>query len=156
MTIDALRRGRLALAAATLIATLAACGDEPAGPAAPSAGPTSAAATATPAGDAPTPTAAPASPPPAATPAVDKEITVTVARKKVTPPTGRVQVAKGNLVRVTVTSDVADELHVHGYDLSAKLPAGKPASIEFRTDRTGLFEVETHETHLVLFQLVVR
>ena len=104
--------------------------------------------------DAPSPSAAAASSVAAA--AVDKEVVVTVAKRKVTPPTSRVEVAKGNLVRITVTSDVADELHVHGYDKTLKLPPGTPASIELRVDRTGLFEVETHSSHLVLFQLVVR
>jgi FtsP/CotA-like multicopper oxidase with cupredoxin domain len=92
----------------------------------------------------------------AALPAVDKEIVVTVAGNKVTPPTGRIEVRQAATVRITVTSDVADELHVHGYDLQATLPAGQPASIDLRADRTGLFEVETHASHLVLFQLVVR
>ncbi|GAB3933721.1 hypothetical protein GCM10027614_05310 [Micromonospora vulcania] len=87
---------------------------------------------------------------------MDRQITVTIAKRRVDPPTGRVTVGKGQLVRITVTSDVADELHVHGYDLGARLPAGKAASVEFRADKTGLFEVETHETELVLFQLVVR
>jgi len=98
---------------------------------------------------------APSAPPPAVA-AVDKEIVVTVADKKVTPPTGRIEVRRGATVRITVTSDVADDLHVHGYDLTTSLPAGQPAAIDFRADRTGLFEVETHDTHLVLFQLVVR
>ncbi|MET8119818.1 hypothetical protein [Micromonospora sp. NPDC005291] len=92
----------------------------------------------------------------ASTPAADRQITVTIAKRRVDPPTGRVTVGKGELVRITVTSDVADELHVHGYDLGARLPAGTPGSVEFRADKTGLFEVETHETELVLFQLVVR
>ncbi|MFI7594370.1 hypothetical protein [Micromonospora sp. NPDC049359] len=123
--------------------------------AAPSTAPTSAVAptpsvTPTMAGS-PTPT------PAASTPAaVDREITVTIAKRRITPPTGRVTVNKGQSVRITVTSDVADELHVHGYDLGARLPAGTPGSVEFRADKTGLFEVETHETELVLFQLVVR
>ncbi|MFF0152729.1 hypothetical protein [Micromonospora sp. NPDC005203] len=101
---------------------------------------------------APSPTA---SPTPSA-PAADREIVVTIAKRRISPPTGRITVDKGELVRITVTSDVADELHVHGYDLGARLPAGKPGSVEFRADKTGLFEVETHETELVLFQLVVR
>ncbi|MGW3603715.1 hypothetical protein [Micromonospora sp. NPDC005161] len=92
----------------------------------------------------------------ASTPAVDRQITVTIAKRRVDPSTGRVTVGKGELVRITVTSDVSDELHVHGYDLGARLPAGTPGSVEFRAEKTGLFEVETHETELVLFQLVVR
>ncbi|WP_433788569.1 hypothetical protein [Actinoplanes sp. CA-252034] len=92
----------------------------------------------------------------AATAVVDEEIVATVVDNKVTPPTSRIEVRQGATVRITVTSDVADDLHVHGYDLQTALPAGQPASIDFRADRTGLYEVETHGSHLVLFQLVVR
>lgn len=151
------------LVAGCLLTALAA-GCDPAGsPAAPgttAAAPAASASTASvPGTDAPSPAAGSTSTPPSVPPSpvpVDKDIVVTVAQRKVTPPTGRIGVAKGNLVRITVTSDVADELHVHGYDKTLRLPAGAPASIELRADRTGLFEVETHATHLVLFQLVVR
>ncbi|WP_406070192.1 hypothetical protein [Micromonospora sp. NBC_01638] len=139
---------------AALLVTGCGQGDGPS-VATPSTPPTSAAppiATAT----ASTPTPSPTPSATASTPAVDKEITVTIAKRRVAPPTGRVTVSKGQLVRITVTSDVSDELHVHGYDLGARLPAGTPGSVEFRADKTGLFEVETHETELVLFQLVVR
>jgi len=85
-----------------------------------------------------------------------KEITVTVASRKVTPPPGRIEVTKGQTVRITVTSDAADEAHLHGYDKEAGLKPGTPASIEFVADETGLFEMETHESGLQLFQLVVR
>jgi hypothetical protein len=106
-------------------------------------------ATVTPAPTTPSPTVS-------STPAVDREITITVARKKVTPAPGRVQVAKGSTVRITVTSDVKDSVHVHGYDLTFELSPGTPGSVQFRADQDGLFEVETHDTKLVLFQLLVR
>ncbi|WP_328653930.1 hypothetical protein OG598_08740 [Micromonospora sp. NBC_00330] len=145
------------LATATVAALLlAGCGhDDDPSVATPSTTPTSVApSSATP--TAPTPTATSTPSASASTTAVDQQITVTIAKKRVDPPTGRVTVSKGQLVRITVTSDVADELHVHGYDLGARLPAGTPGSVEFRADKTGLFEVETHESELVLFQLVVR
>ncbi|MEU8381775.1 hypothetical protein [Streptosporangium sp. NPDC048865] len=85
-----------------------------------------------------------------------KEITVTIAGRQVTPPPGRVEVTKGQTVRITVTGDAADEAHVHGYDKAADLKPGTPATIEFVADRDGLFEVETHDSKLQLFQLVVR
>ena len=87
---------------------------------------------------------------------VDNDIRVSIVKRKVTPPTGRVEVRKGALVRITVTSDAADNLHLHGYDLEVDLPAGQPASVQFRANQSGLFEVETHNTHLVLLQLMVR
>ncbi|MEV4120010.1 hypothetical protein [Micromonospora sp. NPDC049645] len=150
-------RTSAALAATALTALLlAGCGqDDDPSVATPSTTPTSAAPTSA---AATTPAATPTGTPSAAasTPAVDQQITVTIAKRRVDPPTGRVTVSKGELVRITVTSDVADELHVHGYDLGARLPAGTPGSVEFRADKTGLFEVETHDSGLVLFQLVVR
>ncbi|MEV7968251.1 hypothetical protein AB0O34_20045 [Sphaerisporangium sp. NPDC088356] len=85
-----------------------------------------------------------------------KEIAVTIAGRTVTPPPGRVDVTKGQTVRITVTSDVADVAHVHGYDKAANLQPGTPAKIEFVADQSGLFEVETHGTELQLCQLLVR
>ncbi|MDH2425424.1 hypothetical protein [Sphaerisporangium sp. TRM90804] len=85
-----------------------------------------------------------------------KEVAVTIAGRQVTPPPGRVEVAKGQTVRITVTSDVADEAHVHGYDKSAHLQPGTPGTVEFVADQSGLFEVETHGAKLQLFQLMVR
>ncbi len=85
-----------------------------------------------------------------------KEIAVTIAGRQVTPPPGRIDVTKGQTVRITVTGDAADEAHVHGYDKAADLKPGVPATIEFVADRDGLFEVETHDSKLQLFQLVVR
>ncbi|MEV1318988.1 hypothetical protein AB0J14_23240 [Micromonospora arborensis] len=148
-------RTSTALAAGVLTALLVTgCGqgDDPSG-ATPSTAATSAAS---PSAATTAPASAASPTPSASTPAVDREIIVTIAKRRVDPPTGRITVDKGKLVRITVTSDVSDELHVHGYDLGARLPAGTPGSVEFRADKTGLFEVETHETELVLFQLVVR
>ena len=141
------------LAVAVLLAVTGCGGDGPTTAAAPPAAATTAASASTVAD--PTISVSPPAPPPAVS-AVDKEIVVTVVDKKVTPPTSRIEVRRGAAVRITVTSDVPDDLHVHGYDMTKSLPAGQPASIEFRADQSGLFEVETHDTHLVLFQLVVR
>jgi hypothetical protein len=45
---------------------------------------------------------------------------------------------------------------VHGYDEKASLQPGAPATIELVADASRPFEVETHESELRLFQLVVR
>ncbi|MEV0993566.1 hypothetical protein [Nonomuraea sp. NPDC050202] len=81
---------------------------------------------------------------------------ITIAGGRVRPPPGWLEVAKGRQVSITVTSDVADELHVHGYDLVAELRPGVPATVRFTADLTGVFQVETHGGKLVLAQLAVR
>jgi hypothetical protein len=84
------------------------------------------------------------------------EIRVSVTDGTVQPSPRRVEVEKDSQVRLLVTSDVDDELHVHGYQIEAELEAGRPTAVEFAADQTGLFEVETHESELELLQLEVR
>ncbi|GAA2808902.1 hypothetical protein [Streptomyces showdoensis] len=96
-----------------------------------------------------TPTAPPATP-------AGRTLTITVSGDSVQPPPSRVELKKGERLTLRVTSDRADTLHVHGYDRELPLPAGTPATLTLTADRTGLFEVETHESGLVLTQLVVR
>lgn len=102
---------------------------------------------------APAPTGSPA--PPQA-PEADRTVTLTVRGGKVSPPTGRTELKRGERIALRVTSDRADTLHVHGYDKELALPAGQEATLVLTADRTGLFEVETHESGLVLTQLLVR
>ncbi len=84
------------------------------------------------------------------------EVSVSVQDGEVDPPTQRVEVEQGQQMRLIVTSDVDDQIHVHGFDVEAELQAGQPATVEFVADQTGLFEVETHETELLLLQLEIR
>lgn len=88
--------------------------------------------------------------------AADVTLSFTVTGGKATPGFQQVDVSKGQTVSITVTSDTADELHVHGYDKEVELPAGTPATVTFVADQTGQFEVETHESGLRLASLVVR
>ncbi|AVT28243.1 hypothetical protein C6361_00595 [Plantactinospora sp. BC1] len=92
---------------------------------------------------------------PAATGTVET-VTVTIAGGSVSPAPGRIEVTRGQTVRITTTSDVADMVHVHGYDRSVTLRPGVAGTVEFVADQDGLFEVETHGQDLQLFQLVVR
>ena len=84
------------------------------------------------------------------------EISVAVTDGKVEPKPHRVEVERDSQVRLIVTSDVDDELHVHGYEIEKELPAGEQVTIEFTADQAGVFEIETHETELQLAQLEVR
>jgi len=84
-----------------------------------------------------------------------QRIEVTVTGGQVSGDTGRVPVAAGEHVVLVVTSDVADELHVHGYDLEAELPPGTPATVEFDATIPGVFEVELHDAGTLLLSLQV-
>ncbi len=65
-------------------------------------------------------------------------------------------VARGDEVTVIVTSEVADEVHVHGYDVYADLTPGVPTEFTFTADIPGIFEVELEGSHELLFELEVR
>ena len=115
-----------------------------------------------------TETTAPASPGPADRPtgSPDAEettaspaatvLSVTIADGEVSPNAERAVVSRGSTVRIQITSDAADAIHVHGYDKEVKVSAGTPASLEFVADTTGRFEIETHETDKLVYELVVQ
>jgi len=83
-------------------------------------------------------------------------IRVAVKDGKVTPATHREPVAKGDTVKLVVTTDTADEVHVHGVDIEKETAPGKPVTITFVAKDAGIYEVETHESGLQLLQLEVR
>ena len=69
--------------------------------------------------------------------------------------TGREEVALGEQLVLRITSDVADQVHVHGYDVSQALPAGVPVEIALTATIPGGYEVELHDAGRALFQLRV-
>jgi hypothetical protein len=83
------------------------------------------------------------------------EITVSVQDGKVSPKPRRVEVEKDSQIRLLVTGDVDDEVHVHGFDIEEPLEAGRTTTVEFVVNEEGVFEVETHESELELLQLEV-
>lgn len=68
---------------------------------------------------------------------------------------GRHEVSVGDTVTIRVTSDVADHVHVHGYDLMADVGPGSQAEITFSADIPGVWEVELEEARLALLELQV-
>jgi hypothetical protein len=68
---------------------------------------------------------------------------------------GRIEVSLGDVVAVRVLADVADEVHVHGYDLTFATERGVPTLVTFTADAPGIFEVELEEAQIPLFELVV-
>jgi ABC-type glycerol-3-phosphate transport system substrate-binding protein len=54
----------------------------------------------------------------------------------------RETVDKGDRVVLVVKSDVADEVHLHGYDVSRDVEAGGAVRLPFKATIPGRFEVE--------------
>jgi len=68
----------------------------------------------------------------------------------------RIEVSRGDLVAIIVTSDQADEVHLHGYDVFAAVGPDTPARLEFLADIPGVFELELEGAHLVVSEIEVR
>lgn len=71
------------------------------------------------------------------------------------PTTGRIPLDLDTEVRLTVGGDVTDEVHLHGYDLTADIAPGEPGVIEFTADIPGIFEVELEGSHRPLVEIQV-
>jgi hypothetical protein len=56
----------------------------------------------------------------------------------------RITVRRGQQLRLTVTGDGPEEVHVHGYDLQQPVDAGSPARFAFAARFEGVFEIELH------------
>jgi hypothetical protein len=91
----------------------------------------------------------------ATTAAEPREVALSYAGGVVTGGSSRVEVAAGEAVRLVVTSDVAEEVHVHGYDLEVALAPGQPTAIDLVGDLPGVWEVELHGSGDVLCELEV-
>lgn len=68
----------------------------------------------------------------------------------------RVETRLGEQLRIVVSSDLADEVHIHGYDRRAQVGAGGQVAIELKADIPGVFEMELEKRRLRLGQLVVK
>ena len=109
-------------------------------------------ATATPTATA-TATAAPeetATPTPTPTPEPEVPV-VDAGSGKVT----NLRFKEGDTVRFRVRSDVADEVHVHGYDLMKDVEPGQTVTFSFPASITGIFEIELENAGEQIAQLRV-
>jgi hypothetical protein len=63
--------------------------------------------------------------------------------------------AKGEEIRFVVTSDVADHVHLHGYDLFQDVAAGGKAEFSVPATIEGVFEVELEDRVVPLAEITV-
>lgn len=62
---------------------------------------------------------------------------------------------EGETVTFRVRHDAPEEVHVHGYDIKKELEPGKTATVSFKADITGIFEVELEQSAQKLAELRV-
>ena len=74
-------------------------------------------------------------------------------------PAGGIQhltVTKDDEVLIRVSSDVEDEVHVHGYDVVQDVAAAESVEIRFKADIVGRFEIELEQRGTPIAELEVR
>jgi FtsP/CotA-like multicopper oxidase with cupredoxin domain len=68
----------------------------------------------------------------------------------------KIEVRHGDTIRFRVVSDVADEIHVHGYDIKKDVPAGGSVAFAFPAKIEGGFVVEMESRGEQIAQLEVQ
>jgi hypothetical protein len=96
-----------------------------------------------------TSTTPPASPPPA-------NVRIVVRGGEPMDGIRNVTVSKGRRVVLIVDSDVADEVHVHGYNLKRDVTPGTPARLPFRATINGTVEVELEQRGVPLARITTQ
>lgn len=56
------------------------------------------------------------------------------------------EVESGERARFAVTSNTEQEVHVHGYDIERRVPAGGRIVVSFEAALQGVYEIESHTT----------
>jgi hypothetical protein len=98
----------------------------------------------------------PQTPPPPPAPPKPEQIRIVVRGAKPVGGVKEVTVARGERVVLVVTSDVADELHLHGYNLTRELIPGKTVRLPFRATINGTVEAELESRGLPLVRITTQ
>lgn len=64
-------------------------------------------------------------------------------------------VEKGDAIRLLIKSDVTDELHLHGYDVSKPIEAGGQVEYDVPATIEGVFELELENAGVPLAEISV-
>ncbi|MFQ5555239.1 MAG: hypothetical protein ACE5GC_07720 [Acidimicrobiia bacterium] len=81
-------------------------------------------------------------------------IEIAVAEGTISGP-GSIEIDLGTRVIVIVTADVADEVHLHGYNVFADVGPSSAAVIEFEAGIPGIFELELEDAGTFLLEIEV-
>jgi hypothetical protein len=66
------------------------------------------------------------------------------------------QANQGDTIKLTITTDKDEEVHLHGFDIAFECKAGEPLTKTFKADRTGQFEYEIEDSSTHLGNLTVK
>ena len=88
-------------------------------------------------------------------PGADVVLNVTLSGGSVTSPTDP-EIPLGSLVEVIVETDVAEHLHLHGYDVEVALTPDAPTVIRFVADIPGIFEMELEDSGVFVMSIRVQ
>ncbi|MCP3993151.1 MAG: hypothetical protein GY724_29080 [Actinomycetia bacterium] len=67
----------------------------------------------------------------------------------------RIDVPLGSDVVIGIETDVADEVHLHGYDVLADVSPGERTELRFVADTPGVFEIELEGSATFLVEIAV-
>ncbi|MET0900606.1 MAG: hypothetical protein ABWY45_22050 [Mycobacterium sp.] len=85
------------------------------------------------------------------------DLDVTIAGGQVTPVNAQLEAKVGQPITLRVTSDIAEELHVHAVpEHSFEVRPGAGETFEFTVDVPGRVEVELHALHRTVVTIQVR
>jgi hypothetical protein len=143
------------LAAVLAVAVVGGCGSETA---------SSSESASQPSADEPTSALTPSEPPgESSEPAEPEEqeavtVAISIAGGEVDPAGKQVEATVGQTVVLVVDSDAAEELHVHSApdDHEFAIEPGQNQTFRFPVEQPGQFDIETHDTGVLVAQLVVR
>lgn len=99
---------------------------------------------------------APGSPGPSTYTAGSRTLAVKVTGSTIDPAPSTVELSVGQTLALTVTSDHADEVHAHGFDVEKEVEAGGSVLLVLTGGEPGEYEVEMHHPVLTLLKIDVR
>lgn len=83
------------------------------------------------------------------------DVTITVTKGKAKGEVQSLKVKKDGAVHLTVKSDTADEIHIHGYDLHKDVATNGTATFDFPAKLDGAFVIELEDAEETLANLAV-
>ncbi len=92
----------------------------------------------------------------AAAPAGPETVTVAVRGGQPVDGVQEIDVDSGDAIRIRVTADAPEEVHLHGYDIEKPVGPGEPAVFDIDdANLEGIFEIELHGSAVQIASLRV-